>query len=55
MDLYNNLDDWYCDGDELLGENSGESMDQIEDSNSSSEETTENISSEDTGEDNPVP
>ena len=36
MDLYDDLDDWYCAGDELPGEDSEEGMDDSEDSNSTS-------------------
>ena len=36
MDLYDNLDDWCCEGDELSGEDSEEGMDDSEDSSSTS-------------------
>jgi len=40
MYLYDDLDDWYCDGDELPRINSGESLDHNEDGSSSSKKTT---------------
>ena len=36
MDLYDDLDDWCCAGDELSGEDSEEGMDDSEDSSSTS-------------------
>ena len=36
MDLYDDLDDWYCEGDELPGEGSEEGMDASENSSSTS-------------------
>ena len=36
MDLYDDLDDWCCAGDELPGEDSEKGMDDSEDSNSTS-------------------
>ena len=36
MDLYDDLDDWCCTGDELLGEDSEEDMDDSEDNSSTS-------------------
>ena len=54
MNLYDDLDKWYYDGDELPGINSGESWDHNEDSNSSSKKTTGDSSSRDPSEDSPV-
>jgi len=41
MDLYDDLDVWYCDGDELLGANSGKTLDHNEDISSSTEKPLE--------------
>ena len=40
MDLYDDLDDWCCAGDELLGEDSEEDMDDSEDSSSTNEDSS---------------
>ena len=40
MDLYDDLDDWCCEGDELPGEDSKESIDDSEDSNSTSRDSS---------------
>ena len=40
MDLYDDLDDWYCEGDKLPGGDSEESMDDSEDSSSISEDSS---------------
>ena len=40
MDLYDDLDDWCWEGDELLGKESEESMDNSEDNNSTSRDSS---------------
>jgi len=44
MDLYDDLDNWCCEGDELPGEDSEESMDDSEDiSNTSGDSSGETL------------